>query len=425
MRVRRSALSKLRRRGRVAPTTTRLGSRLETLEPRLCLSGDSFSAWQNPFEHSDVTSDGTTNLFDLLEGRRCANNGGPRPLIGTPLPNFFNTTALSVNFASSSSSSSNTSNSTDTFLDVDGDTNLTVFDLLGVVNQLNNLGLAAGELPAEGGRSVRRSDHDGPAGYLLPARGHGRRPAHAAERRRPGRCVPRRYLSYVGHQRRFERAVPPPCVQHAESGRRPEHARVDQRCRRHHADCAAAGWCGRSPVESAGLRLLRQARPTFTGQDVSDPTGLHDSYLWISQGLDVDQITYSPATVTVAGPTAVLPTISVTDVSITEGDSGTKDMVFTITVSNTGFDIEVPYATVAGGTNPATPGSDFTGASGTLTFDTGSGLTQTVTVKVSGDVASEPNETFFFNHERQERDPAKRQRRRHDSERRPGVGVDQ
>src|SRR5207247_2536833 len=85
------------------------------------------------------------------------------------------------------------------------------------------------------------------------------------------------------------------------------------------------------------------------------------------------------------------PTLTINDVSVVEGDSGTVNAVFTVTLSPTvGSTVTVDYATANG---TATAGSDYVAASGTLTFAAGV-ATQTLAVVVNGDTLIEPNETF-------------------------------
>jgi glucose/arabinose dehydrogenase len=90
--------------------------------------------------------------------------------------------------------------------------------------------------------------------------------------------------------------------------------------------------------------------------------------------------------------TAPLPTLSIADVSISEGNSGTTNAVFTVTLSAQpgATPVTVSYAT-ANGTAVA-PG-DFTATSGSLTF-TGTTTSQTVSVPIVGDTTVEPNESF-------------------------------
>jgi Ca2+-binding RTX toxin-like protein len=90
-----------------------------------------------------------------------------------------------------------------------------------------------------------------------------------------------------------------------------------------------------------------------------------------------------------------LPTLSINDVSVTEGDSGTQNATFTVTLSKPATEtITVKYATA---NDTATTGdNDYTAANGTLTFAVGQ-TKQTITVPVKGDTKVEPNETFLVN----------------------------
>ncbi|HJX26778.1 MAG TPA: Calx-beta domain-containing protein, partial [Thermoanaerobaculia bacterium] len=78
-------------------------------------------------------------------------------------------------------------------------------------------------------------------------------------------------------------------------------------------------------------------------------------------------------------------TITIDDRTITEGDSGSADVIFTIRVANHDKTVTVSYATVDG---TARAGADYTAVNGTLTFDRGKGQL-TVTVPVTGDLAEE------------------------------------
>src|SRR5205085_795976 len=90
------------------------------------------------------------------------------------------------------------------------------------------------------------------------------------------------------------------------------------------------------------------------------------------------------------------PRISINNVSKLEGNGNkTTQFIFTVSLS-VAYDqaVTVNYATADG---TATAGSDYTAKSGTLTFNPGDPLTQTVTVLVNGDTTYEANETFFVN----------------------------
>ena len=88
------------------------------------------------------------------------------------------------------------------------------------------------------------------------------------------------------------------------------------------------------------------------------------------------------------------PTISISDASLNEGNSGTSSAVFTVTLSSvSGKTISVNYTTANGS---ACSPIDYVGASGTLTFDVGQS-SRTILIPVVGDTALEANENFFVN----------------------------
>src|SRR5207249_4940576 len=87
-------------------------------------------------------------------------------------------------------------------------------------------------------------------------------------------------------------------------------------------------------------------------------------------------------------------TLSINDVTVTEGNSGTVNAVFTVSRNGgTTGTVTVNYASADG---TATAPADYTATSGSLTFAAGV-TTQTITVQVKGDTLDEANETFFVN----------------------------
>ncbi len=86
-----------------------------------------------------------------------------------------------------------------------------------------------------------------------------------------------------------------------------------------------------------------------------------------------------------------LPSISTSNVSVVEGNSGTANAVVAVSLSAaSGQSVTVNYATADG---TATAPSDYTATSGTLTFTPGQ-TSRTITVLVNGDNTQEANETF-------------------------------
>ncbi|HXG67024.1 MAG TPA: Calx-beta domain-containing protein, partial [Blastocatellia bacterium] len=90
---------------------------------------------------------------------------------------------------------------------------------------------------------------------------------------------------------------------------------------------------------------------------------------------------------------AILPALSITDASITEGNTGTTSMSFTVNLSPASTQVvTVQFATVLGGT--ATAGVDYQVTSGTLTFSPGE-TSKTFQVLVIGDTQDEPDKTIL------------------------------
>jgi len=89
------------------------------------------------------------------------------------------------------------------------------------------------------------------------------------------------------------------------------------------------------------------------------------------------------------------PTMSIADASLFEGNSGTSDMLFTVTLTGaTALPVSVKYSTVASTlSTSATPGVDFQVAGGTLTFNPGE-LQKTIAVPIFGDTVVEDTESF-------------------------------
>lgn len=93
-------------------------------------------------------------------------------------------------------------------------------------------------------------------------------------------------------------------------------------------------------------------------------------------------------------PAPLPPALSIGDVVVTEGNSGTTTATFTITRSgDTSQEVTVDYATADGS---ALAGSDYVATAGTLTFAAGQ-TTMTITVMILGDTTREADEIFYLN----------------------------
>jgi hypothetical protein len=96
-----------------------------------------------------------------------------------------------------------------------------------------------------------------------------------------------------------------------------------------------------------------------------------------------------------SGPATVqsMATLTISNPSVTEGNSGTIPATFTVTLTPTSTQsVTVAYATA---NSTAAAGSDYVAASGTLTFAPGV-ATRTVAVLVNGDATMEPDEAFVM-----------------------------
>jgi len=88
------------------------------------------------------------------------------------------------------------------------------------------------------------------------------------------------------------------------------------------------------------------------------------------------------------------PRLSVNDVAVFEGNVGTGQAVFTVSLSTpSAGTVTLTYATADG---TATAGSDYQAVSGTLTFPPGV-TSRTVSVPIVGDMAAEGDESFLMN----------------------------
>ncbi|MET0552949.1 MAG: FG-GAP-like repeat-containing protein [Vicinamibacteria bacterium] len=88
---------------------------------------------------------------------------------------------------------------------------------------------------------------------------------------------------------------------------------------------------------------------------------------------------------------AVPPAVSIADLAVAEGNQGPTAANLALTLTRaSGVPVTVAYAT-GGGT--ATPGTDYTAATGVVTFPPGT-TARTLTLAVTGDPMDEPNETF-------------------------------
>lgn len=133
---------------------------------------------------------------------------------------------------------------------------------------------------------------------------------------------------------------------------------------------------------------------TFTVQVVGDTLNEPNETFFVNvTSVSGATVTRGQGVGTIVNDDAV-PALSVGDVSVAEGNSGTTTATFTVSLSAaSGQTITVNYATADG---TATAGSDYVARSGTLTFAPGT-TSQGVAVTINGDTTVEPDETFSLN----------------------------
>jgi probable HAF family extracellular repeat protein len=140
---------------------------------------------------------------------------------------------------------------------------------------------------------------------------------------------------------------------------------------------------------------LNSVKPTGTGLHLAYANAINDAGQIAGVAMDATG-RYHAFLLTPGGvaPPPVPPALSVNDVSVLEGKSGTTAATFTVTLSQATTGRVLVNFMTANGT--ALAGDDFNFVSGTLAFDAGE-TTKTITVAVKGDRTRESDETFKIN----------------------------
>jgi hypothetical protein len=150
-----------------------------------------------------------------------------------------------------------------------------------------------------------------------------------------------------------------------------------------------------SLLRGNGDGTFNAPEPSAAGQAGGGPNDLAVADLDRDGAPDVVTANFGSNTIsallTGVGP---LPGLRVGDVTVAEGNAGTRTATFTVILSAaSGRPVTVAYATADG---TATAGGDYRATSGTLTFAPGE-TRKTVTILVNGDRLPEPSETFAVN----------------------------
>ena len=150
--------------------------------------------------------------------------------------------------------------------------------------------------------------------------------------------------------------------------------------------CSASG----QAVSCALGTLAAGASATVTIRATATTIGTLTNGVAVSGGSTDPNTSNNSASVA----TAIVPTVSIGDVTVSEGNSGTKLAQFVVSLSaGSPSTVTVGYATANG---TATAGSDYVAKSGTLTFAPGT-VQATFNVTINGDTTVEPDETFVVN----------------------------
>ena len=139
-----------------------------------------------------------------------------------------------------------------------------------------------------------------------------------------------------------------------------------------------------SPVPA--FRYVPLPRPATVSVTAPATVGVYDLRLFANDGFTlIGTCSYQVAT---------LPSLSINDVTVTEGNSGPVVATFNVTLSPAATGTVTVHVATADGT--AMAGSDYLANGGTVTFAPGETV-QTVTVTVTGDTTPEATETFSVN----------------------------
>jgi uncharacterized repeat protein (TIGR01451 family) len=134
----------------------------------------------------------------------------------------------------------------------------------------------------------------------------------------------------------------------------------------------------------AGLRITGTVKAGTVNTTITNTAA-------ISQLNQVDPVAGNNSA---SAATVVAPTININNISVTEGNSGTTNAVFTVTLSAVSSRVVTVSYTTADGT-ATVAGNDYVPISGIVTFVPGV-TAQTITVAVKGDTVEEAGTEVFF-----------------------------
>jgi parallel beta-helix repeat protein len=142
------------------------------------------------------------------------------------------------------------------------------------------------------------------------------------------------------------------------------------------------------------MGLVNQAAQGYTEYQFDVVATSSVTHLEFDYRQDPTQWRLDDISVVAADMTSAAPTVSINDVTISEGNSGTETATFTVTRSGGTAAFDVNFAT--SDVTATVADSDYAAASGMLHFGANQN-TQTISVTINGDTKVESNETFNVN----------------------------
>jgi len=343
-----------------------------------------FDSWRNPLQPLDVNGDTRITALDVLRVINALNDGGPRQL--PPTPGF----GIPIGGGGGGGGGQIVpmSGQQPNYIDVNGDGRVTPRDALNVINKIN---AAAGEqvrIRLEATDVAGNPITSTPIGSDFQIRGYLQDLRDSAE------GVFQAYMDIVYNQSVATAQGPlsqtnfDPLYRTFWDGNVSTPGLVNEL-----GSAVTDVFNPLGPSERLQFVLPFHADAGGLATFTLDPAET-DGYDILLFGVD-DPIPSSEVefvnTVLLVGE---FPTVSVDSPTITEGDSGEQQMVFTVSLSAPPtVPVTMSFATVNG---TATSGADFTPLAGTLTFDTGV-QELTVSVPILGDTIQEGTETFTLN----------------------------
>jgi hypothetical protein len=157
------------------------------------------------------------------------------------------------------------------------------------------------------------------------------------------------------------------------------------------------GWAGGNSIYLMNPDTGVCTTVAHAGGPAASPNGVFGRFRYVpvlNLFVTCNSVDANCYTLRLTPPGGAVPSLSVDDVTVTEGNTGTTAAVFTVRLSAASASaVTVGYATA---NQTATAGSDYQAASGTLSFAPGA-VTRAVSVNALGDQGVEPDETFALN----------------------------